>query len=147
MSYSYTLWLESNITEMYSLQLVSPKNTSFFKAMTQAADQDSRYLRHLLIQLSKRLTNFALQILIRGSRMAQRALHTHARWQKGRTDVVSVSYIAQNSRRGLHHHISFFCICRYHYWLLYRLPEFPDPESPPGNQLIAPVGKLETWLG
>lgn len=90
-SYSYTLWLESNITEMYSLQLVSPKNTSFFKAMTQAADQDSRYLRHLLIQLPKRLTNFALQILIRGSRMAQRALHTHARWQKGRTDVVSVS--------------------------------------------------------
>lgn len=41
-SYSYTLWLESNITEIYSLQLVSPKNTSFFKAMTQAADQDSR---------------------------------------------------------------------------------------------------------
>ena len=41
-SYSYTLWLESNITEIYSLQLVSPKNTSFFKAMTQAADQDTR---------------------------------------------------------------------------------------------------------
>ena len=41
-SYSYTLWLESNITEIMSLQLVSPKNTSFFKAMTQAADQDSR---------------------------------------------------------------------------------------------------------
>lgn len=41
-SYSYTLWLETNITEVYSLQLVSPKNTSFFKAMTQAADQDSR---------------------------------------------------------------------------------------------------------
>jgi gastric intrinsic factor len=43
-SYSYTLWLESNITESYSLQLVSSKNTSFFKAMTQAADQDSRYI-------------------------------------------------------------------------------------------------------
>jgi gastric intrinsic factor len=41
-SYTYTLWLESNITENFSLQLVSPKNTSFFKAMTQAADQDSR---------------------------------------------------------------------------------------------------------
>lgn len=41
-SYSYTLWLESNVTEFYSLNLVSPKNTSFFKAMTQAADQDSR---------------------------------------------------------------------------------------------------------
>lgn len=41
-SYTYTLWLESNITEVYSLQLVSSKNTSFFKAMTQAADQDSR---------------------------------------------------------------------------------------------------------
>jgi len=41
-SFSYTLWLESNITEIYSLQLISPKNTSFFKAMTLAADQDSR---------------------------------------------------------------------------------------------------------
>ena len=29
----------------------------------------------------------------------------------------------------------------YHYWLLYRLPEKPDPASPPGNQLVAPVGK------
>lgn len=33
-------------------------------------------------------------------------------------------------------------IYRYHYWLLYRLPEFPDPEAAPGNQLIAPVGKF-----
>jgi hypothetical protein len=40
---------------------------------------------------------------------------------------------------------NFFSCCsiyRYHYWLLYRLPEFPDPEAPPGNQLIAPVGKF-----
>ncbi|XP_049824828.1 uncharacterized protein CG3556 isoform X2 [Aethina tumida] len=28
----------------------------------------------------------------------------------------------------------------YHYWLLYRLPEFPDPLAPPANQLVAPVG-------
>ncbi|XP_025835355.1 uncharacterized protein CG3556 [Agrilus planipennis] len=28
----------------------------------------------------------------------------------------------------------------YHYWLLYRLPEFPDPMTPPANQLVAPVG-------
>lgn len=41
-SYSYTLWLESNITETIVLHLVSPKNTSFFKAMTQAADLDPR---------------------------------------------------------------------------------------------------------
>lgn len=41
-SYTYTLWLESNITEIFSLIIISPKNTSFFKAMTQAADQDSR---------------------------------------------------------------------------------------------------------
>lgn len=29
----------------------------------------------------------------------------------------------------------------YHYWLLYRLPEVPDPSAPPANQLVAPVGK------
>lgn len=28
----------------------------------------------------------------------------------------------------------------YHYWLLYRLPEIPDPLTPPANQLVAPVG-------
>ncbi|XP_023311314.1 uncharacterized protein CG3556 isoform X2 [Anoplophora glabripennis] len=28
----------------------------------------------------------------------------------------------------------------YHYWLLYRLPEIPDPMAPPANQLVAPVG-------
>ena len=41
-SYTYTLWLESNITEIFTMTLNSTKNTSFFKAMTQAADQDSR---------------------------------------------------------------------------------------------------------
>lgn len=70
-SYSYTLWLESNITEVYSLQLVSPKNTSFFKAMTQAADQDSRYsyTPSAFINLIETFANepCALQIRIRGS--------------------------------------------------------------------------------
>ncbi|XP_030755023.1 uncharacterized protein CG3556 isoform X2 [Sitophilus oryzae] len=28
----------------------------------------------------------------------------------------------------------------YNYWLLYRLPELPDPTAPPANQLVAPVG-------
>lgn len=30
----------------------------------------------------------------------------------------------------------------YHYWLLYRLPEVPDPLAPPANHMVAPVGKL-----
>lgn len=30
----------------------------------------------------------------------------------------------------------------YHYWLLYRLPDLPDPTSPPANQLVAPVGEF-----
>ncbi|XP_066149142.1 uncharacterized protein CG3556 isoform X1 [Euwallacea fornicatus] len=28
----------------------------------------------------------------------------------------------------------------YNYWLLYKLPEVPDPSVPPANQLVAPVG-------
>ena len=36
--------------------------------------------------------------------------------------------------------------CRYNYWLLYRLPELPDPNNPPGNQLIAPVGVDELMV-
>lgn len=36
--------------------------------------------------------------------------------------------------------------CSYNYWLLYRLPELPDPNNPPGNQLIAPVGVDELMV-
>lgn len=43
-SYTYTLWVGSNVTEAISLSLVSPKNTTFFKAMTQAAEIDPRYV-------------------------------------------------------------------------------------------------------
>lgn len=41
-SYTYTLWVGTNVSEIISLSLVSPKNTSFFKAMTQAAEIDPR---------------------------------------------------------------------------------------------------------
>lgn len=34
----------------------------------------------------------------------------------------------------------------YHYWLLYRLPELPDPMAPPANQLVAPVGEYDSLL-
>ena len=42
-TYSYTLWLGTNVTESFSLSLTSSKNTSFFRAMTQAADIDKRF--------------------------------------------------------------------------------------------------------
>jgi gastric intrinsic factor len=29
---------------------------------------------------------------------------------------------------------------RYHYWLLYQMPDLPEPANPPGNNLITPVG-------
>lgn len=32
----------------------------------------------------------------------------------------------------------------YHYWLLYRLPEVPDPAVPPANHMVAPVGESVT---
>uniref|UniRef100_A0A182JZ21 Uncharacterized protein n=1 Tax=Anopheles christyi TaxID=43041 RepID=A0A182JZ21_9DIPT len=42
-SYTYTLWVGTNETEEYSLDLTSPKNTTFFRAMKQAAEIDARY--------------------------------------------------------------------------------------------------------
>lgn len=42
-SYTYTLWLGTNVTDSYSLLLTSSKNTSFFKAMKQASDQDNHF--------------------------------------------------------------------------------------------------------
>lgn len=42
-SYTYTLWVGTNETEEYSLDLTSPKNTTFFRAMKQAAEIDPRF--------------------------------------------------------------------------------------------------------
>lgn len=42
-SYTYTLWVGTNETEEYFLDLTSPKNTTFFRAMKQAAEIDPRY--------------------------------------------------------------------------------------------------------
>ncbi|XP_023166977.2 uncharacterized protein CG3556 [Drosophila hydei] len=101
-SYTYTLWVGSNVTEAFSLSLVSPKNTSFFKAMTQAAELDPRFVFEA------------------------------REWPNGH--YVHTLYGKNEEPRG------------YHYWLLYRLPELPDPNNTPGNQLIAPVGVDELMV-
>ncbi|KAM7350656.1 uncharacterized protein CG3556 isoform 1-T2 [Cochliomyia hominivorax] len=101
-SYTYTLWVGSNVTEAISLSLVSPKNTTFFKAMTQAAEMDSR---------------FAFEA---------------REWPNGH--YVHTLAGKKEEPRG------------YNYWLLYRLPELPDPNNTPGNQLIAPVGVDELMV-
>lgn len=101
-SYTYTLWVGSNVTEAFSLSLVSPKNTSFFKAMNQAAEIDSRF-------------SFEAR-----------------EWPNGH--YIHTLADKKEEPRG------------YNYWLLYRLPELPDPNNPPGNQLIAPVGVDELMV-
>ncbi|SPP89303.1 uncharacterized protein CG3556 [Drosophila guanche] len=101
-SYTYTLWVGSNVSEAFSLSLVSPKNTSFFKAMTQAAEMDPRFIFEA------------------------------REWPNGH--YVHTLYGKKEEPRG------------YHYWLLYRLPELPDPNNTPGNQLIAPVGVDELMV-
>ncbi|EDW62679.2 uncharacterized protein Dvir_GJ16962 [Drosophila virilis] len=101
-SYTYTLWVGSNVTEAFSLSLISPKNTSFFKAMTQAAEMDPRFMFEA------------------------------REWPNGH--YVHTLYGKNEEPRG------------YHYWLLYRLPELPDPNNTPGNQLIAPVGVDELMV-
>ncbi|XP_055373396.1 uncharacterized protein CG3556 [Condylostylus longicornis] len=101
-TYTYTLWVGSNVTASYSLTLTSPKNTTFFRAMTQAAECDPR---------------FAFEA---------------REWPNGH--YVHTLAGKKEEPRG------------YNYWLLYRLPEQPDPQSPPGNQLIAPVGVDELMV-
>ncbi|XP_058835586.1 uncharacterized protein CG3556 isoform X2 [Topomyia yanbarensis] len=95
-SYTYTLWVGTNETEEYSLDLTSPKNTTFFRAMKQAAEIDSRF-------------TFEAR-----------------EWPNGHY-VHTLAGMKEEPKS-------------YHYWLLYRLPEKPDAKSPPGNQLIAPLG-------
>ncbi|XP_036339314.1 uncharacterized protein CG3556 isoform X3 [Rhagoletis pomonella] len=101
-SYTYTLWVGSNVTEAFSLSLISPKNTSFFRAMTQAAEMDPRF-------------TFEAR-----------------EWPNGH--YVHTLAGKKEEPRG------------YNYWLLYRLPELPDPNNAPGNQLIAPVGVDELMV-
>uniref|UniRef100_A0A336N887 CSON008769 protein n=1 Tax=Culicoides sonorensis TaxID=179676 RepID=A0A336N887_CULSO len=96
-SYSYTLWVGTNVTEVITMTLTSPKNTSFFKAMIQAAEIDSRF-------------SFDAR-----------------EWPNGH--YVHTLAGKKEEPRG------------YNFWILYRLPEYPEISSPPGNQLIAPVGE------
>uniref|UniRef100_A0AAG5DGN2 Squalene cyclase C-terminal domain-containing protein n=1 Tax=Anopheles atroparvus TaxID=41427 RepID=A0AAG5DGN2_ANOAO len=96
-SYTYTLWVGTNETEEYFLDLTSPKNTTFFRAMKQAAEIDPRF-------------SFEAR-----------------EWPNGHY-VHTLAGMKEEPKS-------------YHFWLLYRLPERPDTKNPPGNQLIAPLGK------
>lgn len=73
--------------------------------------------------------------------MAEWTLCAYVGWQEGRTQRVSYDFCFESRNGG------YICsVHRYNYWLLYRLPELPDPSNPPGNQLIAPVGVDELMV-
>ncbi|GBP17629.1 Uncharacterized protein CG3556 [Eumeta japonica] len=95
-SFTYTLWLGTNVTENYTLYMVAPRNISFYHVMQMAAEHDPK---------------FAFEA---------------SEWPNGHY----VHTLGGHREEPM----------GYHYWLLYRLPETPDPSSPPGNQLVAPVG-------
>ncbi|CAH4027980.1 uncharacterized protein CG3556 [Pieris brassicae] len=95
-SFTYTLWLGTNVTENYTLYMVAPRNVSFYHVMQMAAEQDPKFKFEA------------------------------SEWPNGHY----VHTLAGHKEEPM----------GYHYWLLYRLPEVPDPASPPGNQLVAPVG-------
>lgn len=41
--FTYTLWVGQNRTEVYSLNMKIPVNTSFYEAMLMAAEMDSNF--------------------------------------------------------------------------------------------------------
>ncbi|XP_033607650.1 uncharacterized protein CG3556 isoform X2 [Cryptotermes secundus] len=93
---TYTLWVGTNVTENFTINVIAEKNSSFYHVMQIAAEQDSRYLFEA------------------------------TEWPNGHY----VHTIAGHKEEPSH----------YHYWLLYQVPSLPDPASPPGNNLITPVG-------
>ncbi|CAH0758884.1 unnamed protein product [Diatraea saccharalis] len=95
-SFTYTLWLGTNVTENYTLHMVAPRNISFYHVMQMAAEQNPKFKFEA------------------------------SEWPNGHY----VHTLATHKEEPM----------GYHYWLLYRLPETPDPAAPPGNQLVAPVG-------
>ncbi|XP_013188312.2 uncharacterized protein CG3556 [Amyelois transitella] len=95
-SFTYTLWLGTNVTENFTLHMVAPRNVSFYHVMQMAAEQNPKFKFEA------------------------------SEWPNGHY----VHTLAGHKEEPM----------GYHYWLLYRLPEIPDPLSPPGNQLVAPVG-------
>ncbi|XP_072934630.1 uncharacterized protein CG3556 [Epargyreus clarus] len=95
-SFTYTLWLGTNVTENYTLYMVAPRNISFYHVMQMAAEQEPKFRFEA------------------------------SSWPNGHY----VHTLAGHREEPM----------GYHYWLLYRLPEVPDPAAPPGNQLVAPVG-------
>uniref|UniRef100_A0A1I8NA23 DUF4430 domain-containing protein n=1 Tax=Musca domestica TaxID=7370 RepID=A0A1I8NA23_MUSDO len=42
-SYTYTIWIGSSVSQEFNIALTSPKNTNFFEAMNQAAKIDPRF--------------------------------------------------------------------------------------------------------
>ncbi|KAL4711803.1 hypothetical protein ACJJTC_005972, partial [Scirpophaga incertulas] len=95
-TFTYTLWLGTNVTENFTLHMVAPRNISFYHVMQMAAEQNPKFKFEA------------------------------SEWPNGHY----VHTLAGHREEPM----------GYHYWLLYRLPETPDPASPPGNQLVAPVG-------
>ncbi|RVE47343.1 hypothetical protein evm_008024 [Chilo suppressalis] len=95
-SFTYTLWLGTNVTENFTLHMVAPRNISFYHVMQMAAEQNPKFKFEA------------------------------SEWPNGHY----VHTLAGHKEEPM----------GYHYWLLYRLPETPDPAAPPGNQLVAPVG-------
>lgn len=95
---TYTLWVGTNITENSTMNLIAPRNTSFYNIMQMAMEIDPHYTFEA------------------------------TEWPNGHYVHTIAGYKEEPAG--------------YNYWLLYRLPELPDPASPPANQLVAPVGKL-----
>ncbi|KDR09560.1 uncharacterized protein CG3556 [Zootermopsis nevadensis] len=93
---TYTLWVGTNVTENFTITVMAEKNSSFYRVMQIAAEQDAHYLFEA------------------------------TEWPNGHYVHTIAGYKEEPS-------------C-YHYWLLYQVPTLPEPASPPGNNLVTPVG-------
>lgn len=93
---TYSLWVGSNVSEKYSLNITVDRNETFYEIMQKAASMDPKYT------------------------------FSATEWPNGHYVHTLYGYKEEP--------------LSYHYWLLYRLPEFPDPNNPPGNQLVASTG-------
>ncbi|XKL64168.1 hypothetical protein PGB90_004254 [Kerria lacca] len=93
---TYSLWVGSNISEKYSINITVVNNETLYDIMQRAAETDPKYA------------------------------FSATEWPNGHYVHTLYGYKEEPSS--------------YHYWVLYRLQEFPDPKNPPGNQMVASRG-------
>lgn len=123
--FTYVVWVGQNRSEVYSMDMQIPINTSFYEAMKIAAENNPHYVSVYSCKIKSHSANKILNL-------AHTFRFTATVWPNGHL-ITSIGGWADQ-------YIGF------HHWLLFRIPVKPDPFNPPLAVVpnVAPGGYFES---